>query len=109
MGVPRYWNIHRIRPSNNAESPPGRPDVLYFNPQTLGSQDYLTPVHIDEREIAKELCCTQPSLRGCFDEFNALAEMIMEDEGLQMPTNASEAKNLYIVLLRFVEEIEDDE
>ena len=27
----RNWNLHRIRPSNNAESPSGVPDVLYFN------------------------------------------------------------------------------
>ena len=107
--VARNWNIHRIRPSNNAESPPGRPDVLYFNPETLDTQDYLIPVDIDEREIAEEMCCTQPSLRGCSDEFNALSEMIMEDEGLQMPTNANEGKNLYIALLRFIEEIEDDD
>ena len=55
------------------------------------------------------MCCTQPSPRGCSDEFNALAEMIMEDEGLQMPTNASEGKSLYIALLGFIEEIVDNE
>ncbi|CAB4027725.1 Hypothetical predicted protein [Paramuricea clavata] len=107
--VARNWNTHRIRPSNNAESPPGRPNVLYFNPEILGSQDYLIPVDIDEREIAEEMCCTQPSPRGCSDEFNALAEMIMEDEGLQMPTNANEGKGLYITLLRLIEETENDE
>ena len=107
--VARNKNIHRIRPSNNAESLPGCPDVHYFNPETLDTQDYLIPFDIDEREIAEEMCCTQPSLRGCSDEFNTLAEMIMEDEGLQMPTNANEGKNLHIALLRFIEEIEDDE
>ncbi|CAB4014460.1 Hypothetical predicted protein [Paramuricea clavata] len=73
------------------------------------SQDYLIPVDIDEREIAEEMCCTQPSPRGCSDEFNALAEMIMEDEGLQMPTNANEGKSLYITLLRLIEETKNDE
>lgn len=28
--VAQHWNLHRIRPSLNQESPPGRPDVLYF-------------------------------------------------------------------------------
>ncbi len=55
------------------------------------------------------MCCTQPSPRGCSDEFNSLAEMIMEDEGLQMPINASEGKSLYIALLGFIEEIVDNE
>lgn len=26
----RFWNSHRIRPSTNQESPPGKPDILYF-------------------------------------------------------------------------------
>ena len=105
--VARNWNTHRIRPSNNAESPPGRPDILYFNPEALGTRDYLTPVDADEREIAQEMCCTPTLLRGCSEEFNSLAEMILEDEGLEMPTNAEDAKNLYIALLAFIREIED--
>jgi hypothetical protein len=30
--VATQWNTHRIRPSNNSESPSGRPDVNYFYP-----------------------------------------------------------------------------
>ena len=97
--VTRNWNTHRIRPCNNAESPAGCPDILYFNSEAMGTQDYLIPVDTDEREIAQEICCTQTLPRGCSEEFNSLAEMIMEEEGLQMPTNTEDGKNLYIVLL----------
>ena len=29
-GAARFGNVHRIRPSSNPESPPGRPDILHF-------------------------------------------------------------------------------
>lgn len=105
----RNWSIHRIRPSNNAESPPGSPDVLYFNPETQGAHECLIPANTDEREVAAEICCAQPSPRGCSEEFNSLAEMIMTDEGLPMPRSADDAKNVYIALLGFIEEIRNDE
>ena len=47
-GVARDWNIHRIRPSRNGESPPGRPDVLYFNPSGRIS-NYLVSVLVRTR------------------------------------------------------------
>lgn len=31
--IAQHWNLHKIRPSINQESPPGRPDVLYFLPE----------------------------------------------------------------------------
>ena len=30
------WNLQKIRPSTNAESPSGRPDMLYFAPEVTG-------------------------------------------------------------------------
>ena len=47
-GVARDWNIHRIWPSRNGESPPGRPDVLYFNPSGRIS-NYLVSVLVRTR------------------------------------------------------------
>ena len=107
--VARNWNLHRIRPTRNAESPSGRPDVLYFNPQARATQDYLVPVDIEERNIAAETCCQAPLERGCSVDFNELATMIMEDEVLSMPTNAMEAKDLYIALLALIEELNVDD
>ena len=34
--VAQHWNLHRIRPQNNVESPPGRPDTLFFLPELQG-------------------------------------------------------------------------
>lgn len=104
----RHWNLHRIRPSTNAESPPGRPDVLYFNPETNNTRDYVIPVDQEDLNIANEMYCTLPQENGCLPEFQELAQMIMQDEVLQTPTNAAEAKNLYISLLRYIEELDND-
>ena len=104
--VAQYWNTHRIRPSLNAETPADRPDVVYFVPQLNNTRDYLIEVAVDETDIAEELCTEQVSVRGCSTHFNDLAIMIMEDEGLQMPHTANEAKDLYITLLSLINDLE---
>ena len=63
--VALLWNTHRIRPSANRESPAGRPDCLYFIPQSTHTRDYLSQLGVDEVDIAEEHCAQEPSLRGC--------------------------------------------
>ena len=36
--VAQHWNLHKIRPSRNEDSPAGRPDVLYFIPEADGKE-----------------------------------------------------------------------
>ena len=33
------WNLHKMRPSRNEESPCGRPDLLYHVPELNGARD----------------------------------------------------------------------
>ena len=103
--VARLWNTHRIRPSANPDSPAGRPDCLYFTPQSTHTRDYLTQVGVDEVDIAEERCAQEPSLRGCSPYFNELAKMIMEDEGLEMAHTVEEAQDLYIALLGLIDDL----
>ena len=103
--VAQLWNTHRIRPSTNLESPAGHPDFLYFIPQSSNTRDYLTQVGVDELDIAKEHCAQGRSLRGCSSHFNEVAEMIMEDEGLEMPNTAEEAHDLYITLFSLIDDL----
>ena len=81
------------------ESPSGKPDVPYFVPASAESQDYMTPVDIDEVEIAKDTCAEKPQAKGCCPFFQELCELIMEDEGLESATTAEEALQLYLDLL----------
>ena len=103
--VAQYWNTHRIRPSANRESPSGRPDILYFLPQVNNTHDYVTPVDLEEIEIAEEEFAENAPQRGCSRHFNELAEMIMYDERLQMPETAVEAEHLYITLLSLIDDL----
>ena len=80
--VAQHWNLHKIRPSLNQESPPGRPDVLYFLPELNGVNSYLKSVDDDdELLVAEELCCENHVMQA--DEtFVELAQMIMNDNNL---------------------------
>ena len=51
---------------------------------------------IDEVDITEEHCAQEPSrATGCSPYFNKLAEMLMEDEGQEMPNTIEEAGDLY--------------
>ena len=97
------WNVHRIRPSNNVESPSGKPDVLYFVRELVHAQDYMTPVDMDEIQIAEDMCAERPQAKGCSSHFRELAEMIMQDEGLEIASTADEALQLYFDLLDYID------
>lgn len=99
----KEWNVHRIRPSSNVESPAGKPDVLYFVPGSVNAQDYLIPVDMDEIEIAEDMCAERPQEKGCSPYFRELADMIMEDEGLEIATTAEEALQLHFDLLDYID------
>lgn len=99
------WNVHRIRPSTNLESPSGKPDLLYFLPELTGVQDYCTPIDMDEIEIAERMCAERLQAKGCGPAFQGLAEMIMEDEKLDMPTTIDDARQLYLVLLDLIDDL----
>ena len=103
--VAQEWNLHRIRPSINAECPSGKPDVLYFVPESVAAEDYSSPVDLDEIQIAEDMCAERSQEKGCSPHFKELAEMIQEDEGLARPTNAEEALQLYFDLLDHIDGI----
>lgn len=99
------WNVHRIRPSTNLESPSGKPDILYFLPKLKGAQGYCTPIDVDEIEIAEDMCATRPQAKGCCPASKDLTEMIMEDERLDTPTTIDEASQLYFALLDLIDDL----
>ena len=103
--IAAYWNTHSIRPVNNSETPNGRPDVLYYMPETQGHRNYkCTPENfLLSLEVAEETCCTRECVWSCSPEFKELASMIMVEEDLVLPRNAADAEHLYIRLLSSIE------
>lgn len=103
--VLKHWNLHQIRPSNNRESPPGKPDVLYFLPERHSTTDFSTEVDDDDLDIAEDNYALSKPAMGCSYEFQQLAEMIMEDSGYSTPNNHEDALSLYTDLLRHISAI----
>lgn len=100
--IAQHWNLHKIRPSLNQESPPGRPDVWYFLPELREAISYLHTIDEDATVVAEEMCCDN-AIAPSDDTFAELAEMVMEEYNLQMPSTASEASILYSELLHHIE------
>ena len=59
-----------------------------------GAVDCKHNVDIDKLDVARDMCCDDLPMDSS-PEFIALAELIMTEEGLRMPENAYEARNLF--------------
>ena len=119
--VKQEWNCHRIRPSRHSSSPAGYPNVLFSLPEiqgivwsssttcmitqlcnTAGTRDYLCTVENRDILVAEEYT-EEPDPPGSL-EFLEVAQTIMDQEQLEMPSTVQEALNLYVVLTTTIEE-----
>ena len=75
------WNYHRVRRVRNSESPPGRPDVLFFSPHLTGGRNCSYSTSTTDVELATRFC-VEPSALGCSDEFLELATIIMREQNI---------------------------
>ena len=101
--VAKLWNLHRIRPSANNESPPGRPDLLYFVPQATDTINYATPVDEDDLDVSEDLADVTNASNSTDPAFAELAHIIMDEKNLHMAESAEEARRLYIDLMHDTE------
>ena len=100
--IKSMWNTHYIREVRNFEWPPGRPNVLYFMPEQLGGRSFRFPVNeIDVN--ARHHFCELPYVNGCTNETHELVRLIIREEQLEFPSNATEAKNLFISIISKIE------
>ncbi|KAK2548520.1 hypothetical protein P5673_031305 [Acropora cervicornis] len=102
--VVQEWNLHKIRPSSNESSPPGRPETLYFLPELTGTSSYLNNIKAIDIDVAEDVCCESPDT-DVPDTFAELAQIIMDEKGLEMPSSPQSALNLYLELLSSIEDI----
>jgi len=101
----KLWNTHRIRPSRNQEAPSGRPDILYFVPESHGKTDFKVDVSMDDIETSEDVCCPDDPPGDCLPEFASLAKIIMMEQHVpEMPQSPEKAQDLYLLV---VEEIEN--
>lgn len=103
--VIKLWNLHNIRPSRNSEAPSGRPDVLYFLPERAEAVDYKRVADPTDLQAAESTCREQPPPHGCSTPFAQLARILMLEHNLLEPNNADEAKELFTLLLLYIDQI----
>ena len=58
---------------------------------------------IDTLGTVEETFCVEQSQFGCENEFIDVLLMLMEENNLMNPTNATEAENLYLTLLTLLQ------
>lgn len=93
-----HWNLHSIRSQKLAEAPHGKPDVLFFIPQTVGARDYGTKINKDDVKICLELYGCERKV--CSNEFAELARLLKPD--LLRPMDADSALKLYFELIQLL-------
>ena len=93
---------HTIRNSREAESPDGKPDVLFYTPEATGGKNKSVPLNERSIQVVKSLYKNSDDLVYP-EEFLKLVAIIMNENALNVQTNIRDAKLLY---LKLVEEIE---
>ena len=90
--VERQWHNHRIRRVGNLESPPGRPNVLFFSPELTGGIECSYPdAQLDVR--LAQTYVRSPSLLPCSE---VPAQVC--DNTTQLSQNTDHAKRLFLLL-----------
>ena len=77
---------------------------MYHQPELTGTIDYKHDADIDDLDIARDMCCSDLPMSSS-PEFEALADLIMTEEGLTMPENANDARTLYLTLINEIKNI----
>jgi hypothetical protein len=111
------WNMHKIR-HNTSNGVDGIPNELFYLPEIRGSyylahssvtailnvcvgrNDYSRECDDTDLQLCWQYACEKPSPTST--EFTNLAEIIIEEEHLQMPETPKEALELHFNLLNCI-------
>lgn len=93
-----HWNLHDIRSQRLAQAHHGKPDVLFFIPETLGARGYGTKINKDIVKLCMELYGTARNI--CCREFTELIRLLKPD--VQTPVDANSELELYIELIQIL-------
>lgn len=89
-----HWNLHDVRSQRVAEAPHGKPDVLFFIPETFGARNYGTVVNKNDVKLCMELYGSAREV--CCPEFKELVYLLKPD--IQVPVDTISALELYLEL-----------
>ena len=102
VSVVRQWNEQPIRYNPRSNGPFGKPDVLYFQPETFGTVNQKMILQ-GNADILQNEYCQRPKEHGVCQEFEWLANYIIRQRGLSYPPNSiDEAALLYYEIISYV-------
>lgn len=87
-----HWNSHYMRRSRY-DTIAGKPDVLYYLPETVGAANHIK--HVTAVQIEDMSQHLDQSQEGEDNDFQEYFKFITEHERMQTPTNWSDANQLY--------------
>ena len=98
--IKEEWNTHIISRSRNG-GPSGRPNCMFHLPHLYNVKDQIKAV--EQNEIDEFLPVVADIIRDFSLEFEEFAEYFLIRDGLNLPTNPTEALHLYTYLLEKIE------
>ena len=94
-----YWNNNKIRKSHAAESPDGRPQLMYCLPEDYGGNESKVPMSLLDFSIVSSIYSTSTNHSFCCSvEFVKLATAVMSENNLLWPSNLDESETLFLKL-----------
>ena len=91
----REWNVHRVQRNHHTDSPCGKPNVLFYQPELFGTVHYKHMLNEDITVIRDAVGSkTLPEL-GCSDEFAEICLKIMIDNDYLLLNNYVECVALF--------------
>ena len=99
--VKEDWNTHIISRSHKC-GPNGPPTCMYYLPHLYDKQDCVQRINKEEIEEFDSVIGALPS--NFMSEFSAFARTVIPNNGIKIPKNPSEALNLYLFLLKKIDQ-----
>ena len=94
-----YWNNHKIRKSNAAESPDGRPELMYCLPEDHGGNESKVPMSLLDFSAVSSIYSTSANYSFCCSmQFAKLATAVMSENNLLWPSSPDESETLFLKL-----------
>ena len=103
--VAELWNQHIISSSKfgNSSGPRGRPDCMFFLPHLYSTEDFK--VSVDEDDVQEFIDHSTMCPPDYSEDFKEFALTVMNELDLQEPQDVNSALDLYIKLLKEVENL----
>ena len=90
-----YWNNRKFRKSHAAESPDGRPKLMYCLPEDYSGNNSTVTMCLSDLSTVSSIYITLENYGFyCSVEFVKLATAVMSENNLLWPSNRDESETL---------------